>query len=409
MVLTEFPPSFGGMQTHALELSRWLHARGYVLEVATYRLEDGPAEVPDLPFRVHRVLSRVSYHANLRKLERVARAMGAELIYSSTVYFGELATRLGIPMFCRSAGNDVLRPWIAWPFEAGSTVLDLPWVERQLYRRWKKWEWPERLESLLLGRRADVMRASARRMARIFANSEYTRKLLYEAEVDRERVSLLPGGVDANFFARSPAARAELGLERDGYYLLTACRLVEKKGLDTLLASMAILRAKGARLQLLIAGEGKQRRHAENLIAALDLTSTVQLLGYVRHDRLRDYMHAANAFVLSSKDVVHPRTGLRDSETMGRVLCEAGASGLPVIASASGGIPSIVENGVNGLLVESGSAGDLAEKIELLWRDPILSAKLGRCGKERAQTQFDWPVLFAAHEQAIQSLLVNRI
>ena len=96
------------MQTHALELGQWLFARGYYVEVATCRIEAGPMELP-------------------------------ELIYSSTVYYGELGSMTGVPVFCRSAGNDVLRPWIAWPFVMGSRVLDLPWVERQLYCKWKRW------------------------------------------------------------------------------------------------------------------------------------------------------------------------------------------------------------------------------------------------------------------------------
>ena len=91
-----------------------------------------------------------------------------ELIYSSTVYYGELGSMTGVPVFCRSAGNDVLRPWIAWPFVMGSRLLDLPWVERYLYRKWKRWNWPAGLEGMMLVRRAGVMRGVARRRCAIF-------------------------------------------------------------------------------------------------------------------------------------------------------------------------------------------------------------------------------------------------
>ncbi len=404
LVLTEFPPSFGGMQTHAVELSQWLFARGYYVEVVTYRIEEGPMELQELPFVVHRVMSRVAYQANLRKLAQLARAMKAELIYSSTVYYGELGALTGLPVFCRSAGNDVLRPWIAWPFVIGSRVLDLPWVERQLYRKWKQWAWPAGLENMMLQRRSGVMRGSARSMERIFANSEFTRSLLGGVAVEQARVLLLPGGVDTHFFASGNVARAELGMAEGEFYLVTACRLVEKKGLDTLLEAIALLRNRQVYVRLLIAGEGAQRIRLESLIVSLGLSEVVKLLGYVGHRALRDYMRASDAFVLSSIEVVHPKSGLRDVETMGRVLCEASASGLPVVATASGGIPSVVEDGVNGLLVQPGCAMDLASKIETLWGDRELGRELGRKGKARAEKCFDWTVIFAEHERAIKAI-----
>lgn len=404
LVLTEFPPSFGGMQTHALELSQWLFARGYYVEVVTYRIEEGPMELQELPFVVHRVMSRVAYQANLRKLAQLARAMKAELIYSSTVYYGELGAMTGLPVFCRSAGNDVLRPWIAWPFVIGSRVLDLPWVERQLYRKWKRWAWPAGLENMMLERRSGVMRRSARSMERIFANSEFTRSLLGEVAVEEARVLLLPGGVDVRFFASGEAARAELGMAEGEFYLVTACRLVEKKGLDTLLESIALLQKRRVHVRLLIAGEGAQRTRLESLIVSLGLSEVVKLLGYVGHRALRDYMRASDAFVLSSVEVVHPKSGLRDVETMGRVLCEASASGLPLVATASGGIPSVVEDGVNGLLAQPGCAVDLANKIEILWEDRELGRELGRQGKARAEKCFDWAVIFAEHERAMEAI-----
>ncbi len=401
LVLTEFPPSFGGMQTHALALSQWLHSRGYHIEVATYRLESGPASIPDFPFPVHRLLSRVSYQANVRKLDELARYMQADLIYSSTVYYGELRDRTRLPVFCRSAGNDVLRPWIAWPFHFGSTLLDRPWIERELYRRWRQWSWPSRLESMMLDRRRNLMQSSARRMERIFANSDFTRNLLEQAQVSRERVETLPGGVDSVFFEEAQSTREMLGLTPDAYYVLTACRLVEKKGLDTLLDALRLLQAKGVTMQLLVAGEGRQRRAIERHIAERSLESQVQLLGYVPQSTLRDYMRACDLFVLSSREVIDQRTGLRDAETMGRALCEAAACSMPIVSTESGGIPSVIAHGEDGLLARPECAHDLASRMELLWRDRDLAHRLAFQAREKALQRFDWIVLFEAHERAI--------
>jgi len=408
LVLTEFPPSFGGMQTHALELSRWLHDQGYYVEVATYRLEQGPAELPVFPFQVHRVLSRVAYQANLRMLMRLGQEMNADLIYSSTVYYGELSSLTGIRVICRSAGNDVMRPWIAWPFVWGSRLLSFGWVERQLYRRWKHWQWPESLESILLKRRMCLMKNSAKQMERIFANSDYTHKLLTNLEIPEARLLTLSGGVDFAYFSSGSRCREKLRMSPGDFYLLTACRMVEKKGLDVLIVAMKILVDRGIDLRLIIAGEGKERCRIEAMIADLNLSGRIELLGYLTHEALRDYLHAVDAFALSSKEVVHPKTGLKDAETMGRVLCEASACGLPLIATASGGIPSIVEDGYNGLLAQPGNAVDLADKIEQIWNNRQLAHFLGANGQRRARDSFDWPVLFATHQSTIEKLIQTR-
>jgi glycosyltransferase involved in cell wall biosynthesis len=393
------------MQTHALEFCHWLHQQGYEIEVATYRLESGPANCPSLPFPVHRILSRISYQANLKKLEALAKAMQAELIYSSTVYYGDLAHILGLPVFCRSAGNDVQRPWIAWPFRIGSRLLDLPWIERHLYRRWKHWHWPAYLERWMLHRRRALMRQSAQSMQWIFANSDFTKALIEAEDLAKGKLLTLPGGVDTGFFAAGGSDRHTLGLNPSTYYLITACRLVEKKGLDTLIQAVQLVREQGIPIQLLIAGEGPQRHQLENQVHLQKLQTAIHFLGYLDKHQLRSYLHASDLFVLSSRNVRNPRNGFTDAETMGRVLCEASACGLPLVASRSGGIPSVVEDGFNGLLAEENSPTDLAGKLEQMWRNRDFAKQLGQNGAKRARQWFDWQVLFAAHEEAIRQLL----
>lgn len=111
--------------------------------------------------------------------------------------------------------------------------------------------------------------------------------------------------------------------------------------------------------------------------------------------------------MLSSKEIVDPKTGLRDVETMGRAICEAAAYGLPVCATASGGIPSVIQNGVNGLLVRPGDAADLAAQIERLYRDRGLASRLSEEALLRAKEHFDWPVLFEAHEREFSALTLS--
>ncbi len=241
---------------------------------------------------------------------------------------------------------------------------------------------------------------SARQMSHIFPNSHFTSNLLRALPIPEDRLTLLPGGVDCAIIATTRQSRSQHGLAPGTRYLLTACRLVEKKGLDTLLHALLSLPA-----HLLIAGEGPYRPKLLQLLQQLNLSDRVTLLGYLPPESLRDYLHAADLFVLSSHEVVHPRSGQRDIETMGRVLCEAAAAARPIIATRSGGIPTIIQHKHSGLLVPPRSPARLAAAISQLLANPALAQRLATRARQHAQRYFDWSVLFAAHGAAMARLL----
>ncbi|MBK5291491.1 MAG: glycosyltransferase family 4 protein [Acidobacteriia bacterium] len=384
------------MQTHAVQLCRYLHERGYHAEVATYR---GP-EV-EFPFPVHRCLSRIGFTENLRTLESLTRTVRPDLLYASTIFYGRLSASTGIPMIARSAGNDVLRPWIVWPYRRFSRFLSTPSIEDILYRRFRKLDWPELIESLMLNRRKAEMAQSARQITRILANSDYTAGLLRELSVTN--VDILPGGVDTRRFHPLRDTRDELGLPHDKHLLMTACRMVPKKGLDLLMRAVAKL----PDTHLLIAGEGRQLPKCSALAEQLGITGRVTFAGCIPHEDLQRYYWAADQFVLASREHVDPRTGLRDVETMGRVLCEAHAAGVPVIASRSGGIPSIVDHGRNGLLFEENDLDGLIHSIERLHGDRNLSRYLVNEGFNDAAEKWDWAVICRSHERIFRAACVS--
>jgi phosphatidyl-myo-inositol dimannoside synthase len=393
LILTEFPPSFGGMQTHAVHLCRYLQQRGYRAEVATYR---GP-EV-EFPFPVHRCLSRIGFVDNLCRLETLARKLRPDVLYASTVFYGRLAAATGIPMIARSAGNDVLRPWIVWPYRWLSGTLGQPWLEDSLYRRFRKMDRPEWVESLLLERRGAEVRESVRSLAHVLANSAYTAGLLQG--LSAASVEILAGGVDAKRFRRLRDTRGELGLPVDRHVVMTACRMVPKKGLDLLMKAVAQL----AGTHLVIAGEGRQRAKCEVLARELGIEERTTFAGSVAHHDLRRYYWAADQFVLASREHVDPRTGLRDVETMGRVLCEAHAAGVPVVASRSGGIPSVIDHGRNGLLFEEDNLEALVDAMERVRADAALARRLTNEGLCDAMNKWDWKVVCGAHERAFRAV-----
>ncbi len=310
--------------------------------------------------------------------------MEAEGVYASTVFYGLLP----LPVVCRSAGNDLLRPWIAYPFERGSDIVGSRMVDDWLYDAFLRWKRPEFVYSWFRERRTLLMRSALRGNRHVFANSEFTADLLKTE--DFGCYSVVTGGVDAAAFA--PAG----GGSPRPFTFLTACRLVAKKGIEVFLdAAARALRAHPG-LRFVIVGDGPRRAALEQLAAPLG--RSVEFTGRVAQEQMRERYWNADCFVLASREHVHPRTGMRDVETMGRVLCEANAAGVPVIAARTGGVPSIVTHGNNGLLFEPGNADELAGQMLLLAGSPEFAARLRRNGLEIARKQFDWRVVLERQE-----------
>ncbi|GAB2888439.1 glycosyltransferase family 4 protein [Uliginosibacterium flavum] len=404
LILPEYPPSFGGMQTHAVNLSRHLAAQGHQLKVLTCRADD-----PDLheeclrhdatqSFPVRRVLSRVAHWHSVAQAVAVGRRFAPDLIYASNVYFGEVGRVLGVPTVCRSVGNDVMRPWIAYPFRFGSSLLGSRWVGTRLYRLFRQFNAPEWIERILRDQRRLVMTQAARASACVLANSAFTAALLADLGLPPDSVRVLTGGVDSRHF--QPAETTRPALTGRGPRLLTACRLVPKKGLDFLISLMPQIRQRHADAMLDIVGDGRERRRCEAQVARLGLRDCVRFLGRLPQESLPVYYWQADVFVLASRVTRNRISGQRDAETMGRVLCEANAAGVPVLASASGGIPSVIEHERNGLLFAEGDPADCLRQLFRLLDDRALSASLRAAGLQRARDEFDWQWIVRAHEQA---------
>ena len=417
LILTEFPPAVGGMQSHAEFLAQALHAAGHAICVYTYRCDEPQLAHAATEFDrqagypIRRVLSRIGFWANHKLLLGSLRQSRPALIYASNVYYGLLGAELGVPVICRSVGNDVQRPWIAYPYRLGSAVVSHPALEQRLHRWYRRLNAPEWLECALRGQRQALVRRSARANHVILANSEYTGRLLHQVGVNGERVRVLPGGVDPRRFApcsiARQALRREWGVSGDTPVLLTVCRLVAKKGLDFLLAQVPALQRTVPHLRVVVVGDGKERQRCVRQLAAAGLGDTVRLVGRIPQSDVQRYFAAADYFVLASRVTTHPVSGLQDAETMGRVLCEANAAGLPVLASRSGGIPSVITHEDNGLLFESDDAGDFLTQFRRLHQDAGLRHRLIQRGRQRAEQEFAWPLLVAAHQECFDEALAD--
>jgi glycosyltransferase involved in cell wall biosynthesis len=209
------------------------------------------------------------------------------------------------------------------------------------------------------------------RYERVICVSEDLYRRCLERGVPARRCVLIENGIDTEEFSRSLSAseaRQRLGLESGRFLLGAVGRLSAEKGFDLLIRAVAQLVGDGLNVGLLIAGEGDERARLQALIGELGLPERVRLLGYCS-DTLGLYQ-AIDAYVLSSL-----REGLPN------VLLEAMALSVPVVATNIAGVPHLVRNGTNGLLVEPGDVGGLASAVRMLAGEPDLRRRLGQAGR----------------------------
>lgn len=198
----------------------------------------------------------------------------------------------------------------------------------------------------------------------------------------RGKVRIVLNGVDLaefNSVLSGAAVRAELAWDRNPILAATS-RLDPEKGHETLLDAMCLIAAERPDVRLLIAGEASvdhaaRRAALQRRIEELQLGGAVRLLGFRRD--IPQLLAAADICVLPA-----------EAEACGRVLVEAMAMAKPIVATASGGTPEIVADGLTGLLVPPKDAHALASAVLSLLKDPVRGVALGRAGRERAATQF---------------------
>jgi glycosyltransferase involved in cell wall biosynthesis len=248
-----------------------------------------------------------------------------------------------------------------------------------------------------------------RRIDLILANSGFTAGLFGELGVRKERVRLLVGGVDARRFVPSGGGdnglRSMLGIDEQAYVITTVCRLVSKKGVDFLLQTFPAVHRLIPEAHLVIVGDGRHRKRYQRMARQLDLLDCVTFAGEVDHLEVQRYYWLSDLFVLASRVHINQTVGRRDAETMGRVLCEANAAGVPVIAARSGGIPSVVTHEENGLLFEPDDGDDFIAQVQRVRADRALARSLVETGQRVALDKFDWSIVLDAHERYFGEVL----
>ncbi|MBE2294244.1 MAG: glycosyltransferase [Phycisphaerales bacterium] len=188
-----------------------------------------------------------------------------------------------------------------------------------------------------------------------------------------DKLEISPLGVDPALFTPRP-----FRCNPEPFEIICVGRLTPAKGQSILLEAMARLRAQGREIHLRIVGDGPDRMILERMVIERGLQDAVVFEGAVNQDRIRALYAAADAFALASF-----------AEGIPVVLMEAMAMTIPCVSTRITGIPELIRDGQDGLLVAPSDAEELAVALARLMDDAELRRRLGEAGRARVENKYN--------------------
>ena len=220
----------------------------------------------------------------------------------------------------------------------------------------------------------------------------------YKAEGERFRVTCIRNGIDLDGRSMQTdrwRTRKDLDVDPETSLIGTIGRLTPVKGIRYLLEAATILLRQGAKVKILVVGEGSIRQDLMAQTHSLGITDNVVFLGHREDTDV--LMQAMDIFALPSL-----------SEGIPMALLEAMAASRPIVASRVGGIPEIIEDGVDGYLVEPMDVNNLAERCQRLIESPDVARKMGEQGRKRVERDFSATAMADRVASVYKELLMPR-
>ena len=212
------------------------------------------------------------------------------------------------------------------------------------------------------------------RTTRVFAVCGERMLPFYETSVgvSAKRLRVIPNGIDVDQYrpaANQAPIRAELGIPPNAFVVGSAGRLAPEKNYGMLLAAAARSRAGGVPIHVVLFGDGEERSRLERLASTLGIQDAVSFAGW-KTDLYRA-LPALDVFVLTSV-----------SEGLPLALLEAMACGLPIVSTAVGDIPVVIEDDRSGYLVPRGDTDGLTSRLTQLAQEPGRRRAFGAFGRQ---------------------------
>jgi glycosyltransferase involved in cell wall biosynthesis len=368
----------GGVETTVRELSKGLRGLGEEVTVYAGDLQseepwihrvDRPKEIDSIPVRWFPVRRRLIPGLTMPLLLGVVSALDSdrpEIIHAHSHRYGHLlevaavARRRNIPLVVSTHYHPADRRE--------------PPIKRGLLRG------QDHLFGALVYRRA----------AAIVVETEIERRMVSDF-APADRIHVLPPGVDSAAWARAKSLPRPSGVPEE--YMAFAGRIASNKGLSFLLPAIARIPSSEAPPLLLVGAEWGEGERLRDLARRLGIDGRVHFLGH------RPDPQEYRAIIAHAKLLVLPS----EWEAFGLVLLEAMAARVPVVATAVGGVPEVLEGGRCGRLVPWGDVDALARALQETLADRATTERLREAGKRRAEA-LDWSVVSQRHRDLYRSL-----
>jgi phosphatidylinositol alpha-1,6-mannosyltransferase len=357
LVTNDFPPKIGGIQSLLWEWWRRLPPDSFAVLTSPY---EGTAEFDAAqPFHIERTREPVllPHPWMVQRVNEMAERVGADLVVlDPALPLGLIGPSLKLPYDVVLHGAEVTVP--------GRLPLSKQTLGHVL-----------------------------RRARHVVAAGGYPAREAEHAAGRALPVTVVPPGVDTERFVPLDLearleARVHFGLPTDAELIAGISRLVPRKGFDTAIRAVALLKKSRPNLRLAIAGGGRDADRLKGLAASLG--APVTFLGRVSNEDLPRLYACADLYAMLCRN----RWGGLEQEGFGIVFLEAAACGVPQVAGDSGGAAEAVDDGVTGVVVRHpDDPREVAAAFERLLDDDELRARMGLAGRVRAVEAFSYDVL----------------
>jgi len=373
MVTGIFPPDIGGPASYVPAMAAALAARGHRVEVVCMSDHLGHDDRA-YPFEVCRLLRGVPKWRRLpgavREIAR--RAAAADLVYANGLNF-EAAAAAALarrPLVCKVVSDFAWERAVSWGWYAGTLAS---------FRTGPR---TPRLRLLEAFRDWPLSRARA-----IVTPSAYLKETAAGWGIPAKRVHVV-------YNAFEPGGEAAIDpFPPGGPVLLFAGRLTAVKRVDGIIRILPELPG----VRLAVAGDGALRGELEALAESCGVADRVLWLGSVTRAQVMSLCRRASVLVLNSSH-----------EGLPHVAVEAMAAGTPVVATAVGGTPEVVEDGVTGVLVPPGDHAALRDAVAAVLADPERAARMGRAGQARVRARFGFETMVSETERILAQHAARR-